>query len=105
MDASPHFSVNHIEENAMNRSMVLGITLLAGAAIGGAMVQGIHAQTKPLTYVVVAVRKINDAAAYKAGVLDKAGPVIKAAGGRFVIRTDKITSFDGTPPQRLVLIA
>lgn len=84
--------------------MVLGMTLLVGAGLGGAMVQGLKAQAKPPAYVVIAVRKINDAAAYKTGVLDKASAVIKAAGGRYVIRTDKITSFDGTPPARLVLL-
>jgi len=89
----------------MKRSIALGMTLLVGAGIGAALVEGLHAQAKPPTYVVVAIRKINDAATYKSGVLDKAPDVIKAAGGRFVVRTDKITSFDGTPPQRFVLIA
>jgi len=89
----------------MNRRIASALTLLAGVAIGATAIQGLHAQAKPPTYVVVAVRKINDADAYKAGVIDKASPVIAAAGGRFVVRTDKITSFDGTPPQRFVLIA
>jgi uncharacterized protein (DUF1330 family) len=82
----------------------MGLTLLTGIAIGATAIQGLHAQAKPSTYVVVAVRKINDAATYKTGVLDKAGAVIAAAGGQFVVRTDKITSLDGTPPQRFVLI-
>jgi len=89
----------------MKRHIATGLTLVAGIAIGATAIQGLHAQAKPPTYVVVAIRKINDAAAYKAGVLDKAAPVIAAAGGHFAIRTDKITSFDGTPPQRFVLIA
>jgi uncharacterized protein (DUF1330 family) len=38
-------------------------------------------------------------------VLDKAPAAIAASGGQFVVRTDKITSFDGTPPKRFVLIA
>ena len=89
----------------MNRYVASAITLLAGVAIGATAIQTLHAQAKPPTYVVVAIRKINDAAAYKAAVIDKAGPIIAAAGGRFVVRTDKITSFDGTPPQRFVLLA
>ncbi len=88
----------------MNRRIVLGMTLLVGAGIGAAAVQGLHAQAKPPAYVIVAIRKINDAAAYKAGVLDKAPAVIQSAGGRFVIRANKITPFDGTPPERLVLL-
>jgi uncharacterized protein (DUF1330 family) len=89
----------------MNRRFASALTLLSGVAIGATAIQGLHAQAKPPTYVVVAIRKVNDAATYKTGVIDKAGPVIAAAGGRFVVRTDKITSFDGTPPQRFVLLA
>jgi uncharacterized protein (DUF1330 family) len=89
----------------MNRHVASAITLLAGVGIGATAIQTLHAQAKPPTYVVVAIRKINDAATYKTGVIDKAGPVIAAASGRFVVRTDKITSFDGTPPARFVLLA
>jgi uncharacterized protein (DUF1330 family) len=96
---------NNPEESTMNRRIASALTLLSGVAIGATAIQGLHAQAKPPTYVVVAIRKINDAATYKTGVIDKAGPVIAAAGGRFVVRTDKITSFDGTPPQRFVLLA
>ncbi|MGD0023336.1 MAG: DUF1330 domain-containing protein [Xanthobacteraceae bacterium] len=88
----------------MNRSIVLGLTLLAGVAIGATAIQGLHAQAKPPTYAVVAIRKINDADTYKA-VLAKAPAAIAAAGGHFVVRTDKIISLDGTPPQRFILIA
>jgi len=41
--------------------------MLAGAAVGATAIQGLHAQAKPPTYVVVAVRKINDTATYKTG--------------------------------------
>jgi uncharacterized protein (DUF1330 family) len=88
----------------MHRNIATGLTLLVGVAIGATAIQGLHAQAKPPTYVVVAIRKINDAAAFKAGVLDKAAAVIAAAGGHFVIRTNKIDSYDGTPPQRFVLL-
>ena len=91
--------------NHMNRKFALGITLLAGIGIGAIAVQGLHAQDKPPTYVVVAIRKINDADAYKTNVIEKAPAAMANSGGRFVIRTDKITAFDGAPPQRYVLIA
>jgi hypothetical protein len=88
----------------MKRLLTLGLPMLAGIAIGATAIQGLHAQAKPPTYAVIAVRKINDAATYKTGVLDKAAPIITAAGGHFVVRTDQITSLDGTPPARFVLI-
>ena len=90
----------------MNRRIALGLATLAGAALGAAAVNGLHAQAKPSTYVVVAIRKINDAEVFKTGVVDKASPAaLAASGGHYVIRTQNITSLDGTPPQRFVLIA
>jgi uncharacterized protein (DUF1330 family) len=88
----------------MTRYISLGIALLTGVAIGAVAVGGLHAQAKPSTYAVVAIRKINDAEAYKE-VLAKAPAAMQGSGGHFVIRTDKITPLDGTPPARFVLIA
>jgi uncharacterized protein (DUF1330 family) len=88
----------------MKTNYKLAIALVAGAALGSAVIQTIHAQAKPPTYVVVALRKINDAAGFKTDVADKAPAAMANSGGKFVIRTDKITAIDGTPPQRFVLI-
>ena len=35
----------------------------------------------------------------------KAGPANEAFGGKFIVRTEAITSLDGTPPKRIVVIA
>jgi uncharacterized protein (DUF1330 family) len=90
----------------MNSRYKIASALLIGAGLGAAAIQGLHAQTKPPAYVVVAIRKINDANAFKAGVVDKATPAaLSAAGGHYVVATQKIISLDGLPPQRFVLIA
>jgi uncharacterized protein (DUF1330 family) len=92
----------------MNRRIATGLTLLAGVAIGATAIQGLHAQAKPPAYVVIPILKINDPAAFKAGVIDKGsetGAAMTAAGGHYLIRTQKFTSLDGTPPDRLVIIA
>jgi hypothetical protein len=74
--------------------------LVAGAAVGGAAIQGLHAQAKPPAYIVIPILKTNDAAAFKAGVTDKVKPEdLKAAGGEWIIRNTKFTSLDGTPPE------
>ena len=89
----------------MKTNYKVAIALVAGAAIGGAAIQGLHAQAKPPAYVVIPILKINDAAAFKAGVVDKAMPAdLKAAGGQTVIRSQKFTSLDGNPPERLVVL-
>jgi uncharacterized protein (DUF1330 family) len=92
----------------MHQRIALGLTLLAGVAIGATAIQGLHAQAKPPAYVVIPILKINDAAAFKAGVIDKAsatGAAMAANGGHFIIRSQKFTSLDGNPPERLVIIA
>ena len=89
----------------MNHHIALGLTLLAGVAIGATAIQGLHAQAKPPAYLVIPVLKMNDAAGFKAGVVDKANPeALKAAGGQYVIRSEKFISLDGAPPARLVII-
>jgi uncharacterized protein (DUF1330 family) len=90
----------------MNIRYKIALAMLAGAGLGAAAIQGLNAQTKPPAYVVVAVRSIKDADAFKADVVDKATPAaLAAAGGHYIVRAKTIASLDGTPPQRFVLIA
>jgi uncharacterized protein (DUF1330 family) len=80
--------------------------LVTGIAIGGAAIQGLHAQTKPPAYVVIPILKINDAATFKTGVVDKTMPnALASAGARYVVRSNKFTSLDGNPPERLAILA
>jgi len=78
------------------------MALVVGAAMGGAAIQTIHAQAKP-AYVILAIRSVTDAANYKT-VTEKAPAVVAAAGGHLIVATNAITSLDGKPPQRFVLI-
>ena len=82
----------------------LAVTVLAGIALGGAAIEGLHAQLKPPTYVVVAIRSITDADGYKT-VTEKAPALVAASGGHLVVVTDKIISLDGPSPKRFVLIS
>jgi uncharacterized protein (DUF1330 family) len=94
-------------EDVMNQRIALGLTLLAGVAIGATAIQGLHAQAKPPAYVVIPILKMNDAAGFKAGVVDKANATsaeMTAAGGQYVVRSEKFISLNGTPPARLVII-
>jgi uncharacterized protein (DUF1330 family) len=82
----------------------LAIALVTGVAIGGAVIQGLHAQATPPTYAVVDISDVTDPEGFKA-LLPKAGPANAAFGGKFIVRTENITAFDGTPPKRFVVIA
>jgi hypothetical protein len=78
-----------------------GASIVLGVAVGGAIVQGLHAQAAPPVYVVVEISDITDPEGFKA-VPAKSGPETPAA---YVILTEKITPLDGTPPDRFVVIA
>jgi uncharacterized protein (DUF1330 family) len=89
----------------MKSTQKLAIALVAGVVIGGTITQGLHAQATPPVYAVVDISDINDPEGFKA-LPPKAGPETLAPfGGRYIIRTEKITALDGTPPMRFVVIA
>lgn len=88
----------------MKRFLAPTLCTLAGIAIGATAVQGLHAQAKPPAYVVIPILKITDAETFnKIGPI--AGAAAAAAGGHYIIRTDKTIKLDGNPPARLVVIA
>jgi uncharacterized protein (DUF1330 family) len=79
-------------------------SLLVGIAVGAFAIQTLHAQTTPPVYAVIDIESITNAEAYKA-IFAKAQASASASGGKFIIRTDKITAADGKPPTRFALIA
>jgi len=57
---------NSSEENTMNRSIALGLAMLAGAVIGATAVNGLHAQDKTLgTYAMLDLSVINSPDVFK----------------------------------------
>jgi uncharacterized protein (DUF1330 family) len=92
------------EEWAMNTTFKIAIAVVAGAALGAAAVQGLHAQAKPKAYLVTEIEVLDAAAADAYGALIR--PVQGAAGAR-VFRTagGKIVSLEGAAPPKRVAIA
>jgi uncharacterized protein (DUF1330 family) len=88
----------------MKANYKLALALLAGATLGAATIHGIQAQGKPLAYVVVEIADMTDAQLYRT-LIPKALDAISAFKGRYVVRTEKITSLDGTMPKRIIVIA
>ena len=82
----------------MNRSVTIGLAMLTGAALGAAAVQGLHAQAKPPIYVVGEIDVLNQEA-YLRDFAPKGRAVIEAAGGKFLARGGKTTTFEGEPPK------
>jgi uncharacterized protein (DUF1330 family) len=93
------------KEKTMNRSIALGLAMLAGGAIGATAISALQAQGKaPGAYAVVDISAITNADVFK-NVIAKAGPAMQDSGGHFIARTDKITNIDGVAPARFVIIA
>jgi uncharacterized protein (DUF1330 family) len=89
----------------MKQFVTLGLAMLAGAAIGAAAVNGLSAQsTTPGAYAVVDISEITDQNTF-GQILPKAMPASDAFGGKYIVRTNKLTALEGTPPQRFVVIA
>jgi uncharacterized protein (DUF1330 family) len=86
----------------------IAIALVAGAAIGGAAIQGLHAQAKPPSLLITDITEITNPDGFKAVSARpqaEAAARIKAGGGTYLARTDKIIGVDGAAPKRMIIIA
>ena len=89
----------------MNRTVALGLAMLAGGAIGATAINGLQAQNKsPGAYAVVDISEVTDPEGFKA-IGPIAGPAAEKVGGKYIVRTNNITALDGTAPKRFVVIA
>jgi uncharacterized protein (DUF1330 family) len=90
----------------MKTRYTVALSMVAGAALGGAAIQGLHAQgTKP-GYAVVDISEVTDPEAFK-GITSNPTTTpsgMAPLGGRYIVRTENITPLDGTPPKRFVVI-
>jgi uncharacterized protein (DUF1330 family) len=80
------------------------LATVAGFALGAAAIQGLHAQVKPLGYVVAEITVANQEAYAK----EYGPPIVKTVqdfGGKFIARGGKTSSLIGDPPKpRVVLV-
>jgi uncharacterized protein (DUF1330 family) len=89
--------------NAMNQRIALGLTLLAGIAIGATAIQGLHAQAKPKAYTVSEIEVIDASATAAYGAL--VTPRINANGGHALNTAGgKIVGIVGAAPPTRVAI-
>ena len=86
----------------MKANPKVAIALVAGAAIGGVVVQGLHAQGSPKAYVVTEIEVINQEA--QNAYLPKVGEVIKSTGGTYLARGGKIVALEGDAPKRVTIV-
>ena len=81
----------------------VAIALVAGAAIGAAAVQGLHAQAKPLGYVVAEIDVTNQEAFLKE-FTPLAVKALADSGNKALARGGKVVAIEGTPPKSRIVI-
>ena len=82
----------------MNTKCKIALGVVAGAVLGAAAMQGLHAQMKPKAYFITESELI-DAAAL-ATYVPQIRALQKAGGGRSLASGTKIVAFAGEPPKR-----
>ena len=87
----------------MKTNYKVAIALVAGAAIGGSVIQGLHAQATPPIYRIAEIA-ITDVDGYTKEFAPKAQAALKGAGGRFLAAGQKVTALEGEPPKTRVTI-
>ena len=87
----------------MKANFKVAIALVAGAAVGGVAVQGLHAQAQPPVYTVSEI-DVTNLAAYENEFAPLAQASIRKSGGKILAGSQKVTSLEGTPPKSRVTI-
>ena len=79
------------------------LSMIAGAALGGAAIQGLHAQAKPKAYTVTELETLDAKAA--ADFAKRVSAAQTNAGGRnFRTGGGKVVGLEGPPPPQRVAI-
>jgi uncharacterized protein (DUF1330 family) len=86
----------------MKTQYTIVLSMIAGAALGGAAIQGLHAQAKPKAYSVSELETIDAAA--NAAFVPLVQAAQKAAGGRNLnTGGGKIVAMEGAAPKRVAI--
>ena len=87
----------------MNRYLTVGLSMIAGAVLGGAAIHTLHAQAKPHAYVIGEIT-IKD----QDGYLKEFAPAVvkaqEASGGKFLVRGGKTEPQLGSLPAPRVIV-
>ena len=87
----------------MQKSAIIGLSLLSGAALGAGCIETIHAQGKPMAYVIALIN-VKDQNGFSKDFSPKIGKTIADAGGKFIVRGGKSEVIHGaSPAPRLVI--
>jgi uncharacterized protein (DUF1330 family) len=88
----------------MDQRVLVGLAMLAGVAVGGIAIGGLHAQGKsPGAYAILDISEVTAPELIKE-IVAKGTPAVTSAGGQYIVRTNNITPLLGTAPKRVIII-
>jgi uncharacterized protein (DUF1330 family) len=87
----------------MKTRYTIALSMFAGAALGAAAIQGLHAQAKPPVYVVSEI-DVTNVDAYTKEYVPLARAAIKNSGGKLLGVSQKVTMLEGAPQNSRVAI-
>jgi uncharacterized protein (DUF1330 family) len=82
----------------------LALAFIASAAIGGAFIQGLHAQAKLPVYVIEEIEVSSLDSYLKEYAVKSLALVNKFGGRRLVVGNGKITQIEGEPPKSRIVV-
>jgi uncharacterized protein (DUF1330 family) len=82
----------------------VGIAIVVSFALGGAVVEGLHAQAKSKAIYVVAEIDVNNVDGYVKEFAPKAQALIKKSGAQLLAAGQNVKSYEGAPPAKRVAI-
>jgi uncharacterized protein (DUF1330 family) len=85
----------------MKTRYTVALSMIAGAALGGAAIQGLHAQAKPPAYVITHT-EVADQAAFNE-FSSKTPATMQAFGGKFLVRGGRVIALEGDAPKRVIV--
>ena len=94
----------------MRTHITVALSMLTGIGIGVVAVQGLHAQSKPMVYLINEI-DVTDAEKYGAEFTPKAQASVRSSGARFLAigggaggaGAKPIHAVEGTPPKRMTI--
>ena len=87
----------------MNHHITLGLAAIAGAVLGAAAIQTLHAQAKPPIYQITEI-DVSNLDAYIKEYAPKAQALIKAGGGVNIAASQNVTRVEGDAPKARVAV-
>jgi uncharacterized protein (DUF1330 family) len=87
----------------VNRHITLGLAAVAGAAAGAVAVQSLHAQPKPVAFVIADIG-VTNRDGFANGYVPPMTKSIVASGGKFLVRGGATLPIEGEPPKSPVVV-